>query len=120
MKTKHFNHQCDKKIKCSCGYCKSVDLDTRVYIMLELVRAKFDKPVLIHSGYRCKDYNARVGGTRNSQHVNALAADISIKGIEPKLIYKFLSETFPNNFGFGLYKDFVHMDARHKKARWKE
>jgi hypothetical protein len=29
-----------------------------------------------------------------------------------------IDTTYPNKYGLGLYKDFVHIDVRSKKARW--
>ena len=36
--------------------------------------------ISINSGYRCLDYNKRVGGATNSQHTKGQAADITMKG----------------------------------------
>lgn len=52
--------------------------------VLEPVRNHFALPVLINSGYRCKQLNDFVGGVKNSQHLYGLAADIVI-GNESKL-----------------------------------
>ena len=33
-------------------------------------------PIHVNSGYRCRDLNARIGGSKTSQHMSGLAADI--------------------------------------------
>lgn len=43
---------------------------------LEVVRKELGKPIVISSGYRCKELNAKVGGANNSQHLYASAADL--------------------------------------------
>ena len=119
MTSKHFNSKSDKMILCPCGKCRPVKLNPNIYTLLELVRAKFNKPVNISSGYRCKNHNATIkNASPRSQHIKANAVDIYIKGVDPVVIYSFLTELFPCMFGFGLYSTFVHIDARDKKARW--
>jgi hypothetical protein len=43
--------------------------------MLEEVRSLLDKPMIITSGYRCPKLNSAIGGSKNSQHTQGLAAD---------------------------------------------
>ena len=49
------------------------DLVTNV---LDRLRGEWGRPIIVTSGYRCKELNAAVGGTRNSQHLKGQAADI--------------------------------------------
>lgn len=116
--SKHFDKSTDKKITCSC--CGTGDLVPEVYAVLELVRAYFNRPVTINSGYRCLKYNRSIGSNDRSQHPKGTAVDIRVKDIEPVEVYEFLDETFPNTYGIGLYVDmnFVHTDVREVKARW--
>ena len=44
--------------------------------VLEPLREHFGMPVVVSSGYRCKELNKMVGGVRNSQHLTGEAADI--------------------------------------------
>lgn len=44
--------------------------------VLNPLRTKFGKPILVTSGYRCKKLNELVGGVENSQHLTGSAADI--------------------------------------------
>lgn len=55
---------------------KYMDNVTRLMEMLEVVRGKYGKPIIVSSGYRCKELNARIGGAQNSDHTFAAAADI--------------------------------------------
>lgn len=43
--------------------------------MLEKVRTLLGHPILINSGFRCPEVNARVGGVSNSAHLYGYAAD---------------------------------------------
>ena len=51
-------------------------------LRLEKVRAEWNKPLIITSGYRCSAHNAEVGGVQNSYHKRGLACDISIEAQE--------------------------------------
>lgn len=115
MNTKHFK---DKEFACKCGNCNLIKISTELKAILELVRVKFDSPVIITSGYRCPAHNNRVGGAPKSKHVEGIAADIKVKNVSPDSVYEFLNETFPNQYGLGLYKGWVHVDTRPTKARW--
>lgn len=44
--------------------------------VLEPIRAKLGKPLIINSGYRCSELNKAVGGARFSYHMQGLASDI--------------------------------------------
>ena len=43
---------------------------------LDEIREKYGKPIIITSGYRCKELNKKVGGKSNSFHLKGLAADL--------------------------------------------
>ena len=47
--------------------------------LLEPARAILKTPLIITSGYRCYALNKEIGGSKNSQHLNATAADFIIK-----------------------------------------
>ncbi|RII76170.1 D-Ala-D-Ala carboxypeptidase family metallohydrolase [Pseudomonas monteilii] len=51
---------------------------------LEQVRALFDAPIIISSGYRSEKVNQLIGGSRNSQHVQGLAADFTVIEVSPR------------------------------------
>lgn len=52
------------------------NLQYGVATILQPLRDKLGCPVIINSGYRNPDYNASVGGVKNSQHLTGCAADI--------------------------------------------
>lgn len=43
---------------------------------LDEIREKYEKPIIITSGYRCQELNKKVGGKPNSFHLKGLAADL--------------------------------------------
>lgn len=104
---------------CRCG-CGLGAVGVSLLMVLDDVREYFGKPVIVVSGCRCKKHNATVGGAKASKHVLGIAADIKVRGVEPIEVYGYLTEKYPNKFGIGLYKTWVHVDTRSSKARWDE
>ena len=113
-KSKYFKPQ---EFVCKCG-CGEAEVAENLLRELDKIREHFGVPVSITSGRRCKKHNAKVGGATNSQHVLGTAADIVVKGVSPDKVYKYLSTTYPDRYGIGLYKSFTHFDVRPQKARW--
>lgn len=89
---------------------------------LQELRYYLDEPIHVNSGYRSLAYNAKVGGKKNSYHMKAMAADITVKSKTPKqlakIIEKLISEKKMKQGGIGVYPGFVHYDIRGTKARW--
>ena len=91
----------------------------------EAIRAEVDGPIRVSSAYRTRDYNARVGGSRYSQHIEGRALDLAV----PRKLT--LTEFFeivlfvarrPSSLlrGLGVYPSFVHIDIRPSRrlVRW--
>ena len=67
---------------------------TRVCQWLEMLRQRWnerygegDEPIIINSGYRCKELNRLVGGCPTSNHLTGCAADLRVTGKEQLLRY---------------------------------
>lgn len=58
---------------------------------LDIIRLEYKKPIIVNSGYRCKELNKAVGGVLNSQHLNGKAADITTGSPEQnRVLFDFL------------------------------
>ncbi len=53
------------------------NLSALIMKVLDPIREKYGKPIIISSGYRCAALNKAVGGAASSQHTKGQAADIS-------------------------------------------
>lgn len=126
--TKNFNlseFQCKGSCK-DCGECKMpqevYDNIVKLAQQLQLLRDYIGKPININSAYRSLEHNARVGGSKKSQHLLGKASDITIKGHKPTEVYKIIEGLIDDGEmlqgGLGLYDTFVHYDIRRTKARW--
>lgn len=60
----------------------------RLAEFLEEVRKILGKPIMINSAYRSAEVNAKVGGSKNSQHLVGCAADIRVPGMSPNEVCK--------------------------------
>ena len=68
-------------IKNKAGSGEIKNLTDLCYAVLEPVRAKFDKPVFITSGYRSEQLCEAIGSKKTSQHTRGEAVDFEIMGI---------------------------------------
>ena len=94
-----------------------------LFMCLERIREEWDKPITIISGYRTESYNEQCGGSKNSQHLTACAADIVVPGVHPSDVSLKIKELIDEGVilqgGVGLYPGrFVHYDIRGIAARW--
>ena len=102
--------------KCECGL-DTVDFETAAVI--QEVCDAFDCTVTITSGCRCKKHNAKVGGSKESQHLYCRAGDCQFHGPTPMEVHNYLVRKYPKKYGFGLYWTFNHIDTRTDgPARW--
>ena len=60
----------------------------RLAFFLEQVRKLFNKPILISSGYRSREVNESVGGSKTSQHCEGCAVDFNVKGMSPDAVVR--------------------------------
>lgn len=56
---------------------QTANLVTLVEELLDPIRIRWGKPLKVNSGFRSKDLNAKVGGSKTSSHCNGEAADIN-------------------------------------------
>ena len=121
--TEHFSMD---EFKCKCG-CEMPDhiKENLEHLapLLEKIRKYFgNHPITVHSGYRCKYWNGKIGGAHQSRHMEGIAADISIEGVRPVALKNglnvLISKGEIDQGGIGLYKNFVHYDYRGHKQRW--
>jgi len=109
--------------------------------ILQSIRDFVHEPITINSSYRSKEYNRKVGGSKNSLHMQFNAIDFSVKGYNGN-DYKYLYDKItkgdfskgiewknvkykiePKLMGVGLYRTFIHIDTRGllgmRGAKWK-
>lgn len=119
----HKNYALSKNFKVSEFACKdgsdTVLIDTELVDLLQKIRDHFGKPVTINSAFRNVTYNKKIGGASKSQHIQGTAADIVVKNVKPELVAQYVEFLMSETGGIGLYSNFVHVDVRKNRARWK-
>jgi uncharacterized protein YcbK (DUF882 family) len=104
----------------ACPCCKRVMLHPTLLKKLVKFREMIGKPIYITSGYRCAEYNQKVGGIKSSYHLLGLAADIKIEGVSALDLLEIAEMIDFSGIGFYEKKNFLHLDVRPTKlARWR-
>ena len=89
---------------------------------LQVLRDFVGVPIKINSAYRSLSHNANIGGSKNSQHLFAKAADVVIESKSPEqvanIIKSLILEGKMKQGGISAYNTFTHYDIRGHKARW--
>jgi len=101
------------RCKCGCGTC---NVSGELIKKLEHLRMLMKKSLVINSGCRCEDYNTKVGGSPDSNHITSdrkqcIAADIHA----PTALDKYLLARSAFTLGFsgiGVAASYVHLDIR--------
>ena len=88
---------------------------------LQALRALIDKPMKLTSAYRSPAHNKKVGGAKNSMHLQAKAFDVQMMGHDPAQFESAAREVGFTGFGFYKKSGFIHIDtgrAREWNERW--
>lgn len=88
--------------------------------LLNKIRDEFGEPIVVTSGYRSPEHNAKVGGVKNSMHVLGQAADIrpTLANSDALPRLQEICDRLNPDGGVGLYDTFCHVDTRGGRARW--
>ena len=110
---KHFKV---REFACKDG-SQVVFIDTYLVDILDILRNKIGKPVIITSGYRTPEWNTKCGGAKYSYHMRGMAADIRVNEMTPKQVASILNGIIPNECGIIVYSGWIHIDTRSNKYR---
>ena len=64
-----------------------------IFYVLQPLREKLGKPIIITSGFRSVKVNNLVGGVANSEHLYGQAADFVVNGMTPKQVVEFVKKS---------------------------
>ena len=105
------------KCKCNGKYCNGYPSKI-AYSLVEILqktRDKYNKPITITSGLRCKKHNKAVGGVSTSKHMIGQAADFSFTGMNKNEVIKWLKTQSNYNYAYTNstnMKGAVHIDTK--------
>ncbi len=90
--------------------------------VLDPLRTWWGKPIRVNSGYRCKELNKAVKGSKTSQHMSGEAADIDTGDRQQnKLLFEYIRNNLPydqliwENGG-----DWIHVSYRNDRNNRKQ
>ena len=89
--------------------------------ILDPLRARIGRPVIITSGYRSRRVNELVGGSVFSQHMSGKAADIHVQGYTPEqmaMVYRTIQMYYDfDQLILYPYKNIIHISWNGDKNR---
>ena len=107
----------------ACKHCGENKIHQDVIDMAQAIRDELGVPVMVNSGYRCAEHNARVGGIKGSYHTKGLAADLSCRlgaGIMFEAVKKLHAQGKLQALSYCIkYKWGIHIDCGdRRKSLW--
>ena len=105
---------------CKCG-CGEAEVSPFLIEVLQRLRDILGVPITVTSGRRCAKHNAAVGGAKNSQHLQGLAADIRAEGWTAKDLLRVLKILVRANalyvgYAYVVTENVVHIDVRQPES----
>lgn len=89
-----------------------------IFYCLQPIRDKLNEPMIITSGFRCKEINKLVGGVYNSQHLYGQAADFVVKKYTPsQIIEKIKKSDIEFDQLINEYNKWIHISFNKGKNR---
>lgn len=70
--------------------------DNLLYLITEVLqplRERLQKPIIVTSGYRSLALNKAIGGVKNSQHLKGQAADIHVPSMSISDLFNFIKDS---------------------------
>lgn len=80
--------------------------------VLEPLRERLGRPIIVTSGYRSRELNERIGGSPHSQHCRGEAADIVVPGLSPLDVCYAIK-------ALGKYDQLIHEFGRWCHVSWR-
>lgn len=85
--------------------------------VLEPLRERLGKPIIVGSGFRSVELNKLVGGSPRSQHMRGEAADIVVPGVKVAEVVKIIRELkLPVDQCIDEFSAWVHVS--HRRGNW--
>ena len=93
-------------------------IENLVVNLLQPLRAKYGKRMVINSGYRCPELNKAVGGVPTSQHMKGEAADVACE--HPAYLVECLRRSGLDFDQCIQYSTFVHLSLKREGKNRKQ
>lgn len=97
-----------------CKHCGADRMQERFLLDLDELRHRYGKPLVVSSGYRCPEYNARVSSTGlHGPHTTGLAVDLSVARTDAYAVLRLALELGFTGIGVAQKGNnrFIHLDS---------
>lgn len=98
------------EFRCKCG-CGTDEMSEKLIRNADTLREHFGVPVIVSSGRRCANHNARCGGVANSRHLYGKAMDFCVKGKSSAVVLAFVQNLPGIRYAYAIDGSYVHMDV---------
>lgn len=105
-----------EELACPCENCDRVVVHWALIELLQHIRWRIGRPVIVTSGFRCAAHNQQVGGASASRHLTGLAADLQCNTLSPKEVADVAKRCGAG--GIGVYPRHTHVDVG-EEGRWR-
>jgi hypothetical protein len=96
----------------ACRGTGKLAIDKHSMDMLQELRNRLGKPIILNSAYRSPEHNRRVGGAKQSFHLKAMAYDCRQDNQDPQEFIHLAKAVGFNGIGQYADKGFTHIDSR--------
>ena len=83
---------------------------------LQALRDNLKRPLLLTSAYRSPEHNRKVGGAKNSQHMQGIAFDVRMENQDPEQFEAAARAVGFTGFGYYPKQGFIHIDTGPKRS----
>lgn len=92
----------------ACPCCGKDDISSQLVVILQGIRDRIERPIIVTSGVRCLAHNQEVGGTEDSEHMTGEGVDIACTS--SSLRYKIIAAALDAGVTrIGIAKSFIHL-----------
>lgn len=105
----------------ACKGTGSILIDQDALDKLQALRDRLGKPIVLTSAYRSPEHNRKVGGAKNSYHMQGVAFDVRMDNHDPHAFEAAARSVGFTGFGYYPRSGFLHIDtgpARTWGAPW--
>jgi zinc D-Ala-D-Ala carboxypeptidase len=102
----------------ACRGTGKLMINERSMDMLQELRNRLGKPMIVNSAYRSPEHNAAVGGAKGSYHLKAQAFDVRMDNHDPQQFMEIAQRVGFKGIGQYADKGFTHVDTREVPAHF--
>jgi len=95
----------------ACKGTGSILVNEEALDKLQALRNLLDKPLILTSAYRSPEHNKRVGGAKNSYHMQGVAFDVRMDNHDPREFETAARSVGFTGFGYYPKSGFMHIDT---------